>query len=272
MARPGVARQAGFRRQRTVTGVRIVRNSKFINRRKRFSKLFVLLGVLMLFGSALPALTGRETLVLPAYGALVLGFVLFIGGMQQVTKWSRRPRADVQLDETLARLNDRYAIFHYIDIGKQSPDHIVVTPGGALVVTTKDVRGLVRLSGTRWRKQGALFGRLFSLGAPQLGNPTLENKLQVETLEAFFDKANLPGDVEGIIVFISDNVEIEMREPELEVLHYTELAEYVRDVGAEVTLPNAERSSIVEALTVGDGLEIIGGSTPTRPRKKVRAA
>lgn len=265
-------RQAGHGRQETVTTVRIVRNSKFINRRKRFSKLFVLLGVLMLFGSALPSLTGREALVLPAYGALVIGFVLFIGGMQQVTKWSRRPRADVQLDETLARLNDRYAIFHYIDLGKQSPDHIVVTPGGTLVVTTKDVRGVVQLNGSRWRKQGGIFGRLFALGAPQLGNPTLENKLQVETLEAFFDKTDLPGEVEGLIVFISDNVEIEMREPELEVLHYTELADYVRDVGAEVSIPNAERGTIVDALTIGDGLEIIGGSTSTRPRKKVRAA
>jgi hypothetical protein len=252
--------------------VRIVRNSKFINRRKRFSKLFVGVGVLMLFGSALPSLTGRESLVLPAYGALVIGFVLFIAGMQQVTRWSRRPRADVQLDETLARLNDRYAIFHFIDLGKQAPDHIVVTPGGTLVLTTKDVRGVVRLTGSRWRKQGGMFGRLFGLGAPQLGNPTLESRLQVESLEAFFDAHDLPGEIEGLIVFISDNVEIEMRDPELEVLHYTELADYVREVGAEVTLPNAERGAIVDALTIGDGLEIIGGSTPTRPRKKVRAA
>jgi len=252
--------------------VRIVRNSKHITRRKRFAKLFVFVGVLMLFGSALPALTGNDRFVLPAYGALVLGFLMFIGGMQQVTKWSRRPRADVQLDETLARLNDRYAIFHYVDIGKHAPEHLLVTPGGTLVLTTKDVRGLVRLNGSRWHKQGGVLGRLFNLGAPQLGNPTLENRLQIESVEEYFQNAALPGTVEGAIVFISDNVEIEMRDPELEVLHYSELADYARDMGAEVTLSNADRTVVVDALSAGEGLEIIGGSGASRPRKKVRAA
>lgn len=251
--------------------MRIIRNTGHVKKHRNRSRLFVGLGLILLLSSSLPFFLSGSEWIIPAYLALGVGFLLFISGTQQHTKWSRKPRADVALDETLSRLNDRYAIIHYPELGPQSPEHVLVTPGGVLVMTTRDVSGELILNKRRWRKKGSPLLRFFNMGAPQLGDPTRENAWQVERIEKVFEEEALSGDIQGVIVFLPDRLELEMREPEVEVIHISELLEYVRDFASDATLSTDERNEIVEALSRGEELERIG-ATSSRPKKKVKAA
>jgi hypothetical protein len=111
--------------------MRVVRNIGYIKRRKRAGKIMVLVGLLLLGGSWGITLLYPDLFLMATVG-LVFGFIGFNGGMQQIGRWSRKPRSDVVLDSQLARLNDRYTLIHYPDFPGRRPDHILVMPTGLL--------------------------------------------------------------------------------------------------------------------------------------------
>lgn len=248
--------------------VRVVRNIGWIDRRRKTGRILVLAGLFFLGGSF--ALTFFQNNILLSYVGLILGFLTFNGGMQQVARWSRKPRTDQILDTLLSKLNDRYAIIHYPALPGRRPDHIVVTPTGTLVVTPREVGGSVSLDGHRWRRGSAL-RQLFNLGGPQLGNPTVDNDQQVASVEAYLDEQGAATDVQGVVVFIHPDIEIEMREPESTVLHITELYDYIRDFNSGTVVTSQDRTKLVNTLATGEKIEETGAPT-RRPRKKVRAA
>lgn len=249
--------------------MRVVRNTGYVKRRQRAGRLIVFSGVLLLIGSWVLSFT--TTLFLIAMLGLAFGFIFFNGGLQQLTRWSRRPRADEVLDEELRPLNDRYALIHFPELPGRRPDHVLIMPSGLLVMTTREIPGKLSVKGRTWRRRGSPLGRMFFLGGPQLGNPSIENDEQVRVLREFLTNENLPGQVEGAIVFIADYVEVDIIEPDVPVLHASEILDHVRQIGGETTLTGRDREQIIALLSRGDGIER-DDVRPARPRKRVRAA
>jgi hypothetical protein len=229
-------------------------------------------GLLLLGGSWLLTLVYPDLFFIALTG-LVFGFFFFNGGMQQLAKWARRPRADVVIDEELRSLNDRYTLIHYPDIPGRRPEHILILPTGLMVMTTREMVGRMSVKGRSWRKLGNPLGRFLMLSTPQLGNPTVESEEQVNALRAFIEAENLPAHVtiEGVVVFVADNVEVEIDEPTLPVLHVTELLTHIRASSGDVTIGGKEREQLVAALSRGEDLETNAVSS-ARPKKRVRAA
>lgn len=227
--------------------------------------------ILLAFAVSAPLLIGTPTTILMSYGALIVGFITFIIGTQQHAKWSRKVPIDQAIDQALGRMSDRFAAIHYPELDGRSPEHIIVTPGGVLVLTMRDVPGKILVRGRRWSQRRLFLLRFFNLGAPALGNPTLENELQLDRLEQFFDEHTLPGELEGVVVFLPDDVEIEMHEPESTVVHISELADLVREIGKDVQLSNEDRQEIIEALSIGEELEMTG-ARPSRPKKRIKVS
>jgi hypothetical protein len=235
--------------------MRVVRNNGYIRRRRRAARWLVFAGLMGLFLAM--AMTLRPALILPAYGVLIIGFLVFNAGMQQIGKWSRRPRADEVLDSLLRRLNDRYTLIHYPNMDGWRPEHVLVFPGGLVVLTPRAVHGKVRVEGDRWSRVGNFFIRFFGLGGPQLGNPTLECNRQQEALVTFLTLNDLPGvdEVEGLIVFLNPRVELEVVSSDLTVLEADELLHAIRDLGSESRLHNEQRKELVAALSLGEEIE-----------------
>jgi hypothetical protein len=251
--------------------MRVIRNTGYIKRRKRSAKIMVLGGLTLLGGSWLITLFYPDLFLMATVG-LVFGFIGFNAGMQQIGRWSRKPRADLLLDNELARLNDRFTLIHYPDFPGRRPDHILIMPTGVLVLTIREVTGKALVRGKMWRKKGSPLGRMFMLSAPQLGNPTIENEGQVTAVAGALESVGLTPEVKGAIVFAAINIEVEIIDSAATVLHLTELLDYVRDdLGGEVTVSGRDRELIVETLARGEELER-NAVAPARPRKKVRAA
>ncbi len=252
--------------------MRVHRNIGYIEKRQRRTRLFVGVGIVLLASAVItPFVSPSANIVIVSYIALIFGFFTFIYGTQQYSKWRRKPRLDEVIDATLAKLSDRFALIHYPELGTNSPEHVLVTPGGVLVITPKDVTGRITVEGKRWRQHTLIFLRFFNLGAPSLGNPTVENELQMDCLETLFDQEAIPGEIEGVILFVAENVQIEMKDPESTVVHISEFYDLSREIGSEVQLGNDDRSEIVKLLSVGTRFET-SGARPSRPKKKIKVS
>lgn len=249
--------------------MRVVRNIGYVKRRKRLAKWSALGGFALLGSTFWLALDPSRVLL--AYIPLLVGTIIFHFGMQQIARWNRNPRNDVLLDTQLRGLGDKHALIHYAQIGKRVVDHLLVHPGGVLVLTAREVPGKVTHRNGRWRKGGAGLGRLFGLGGPQLGNPTFETERNVEALRAYLAEAQLEAETDGAIVFVNPLVELDVEEPDFPVMNAEGLQEFVRDLPVDPSLRPTERQALVDLLAQGEELEEQQPAQRRRPVKR-RAA
>jgi hypothetical protein len=249
--------------------MKIIRHDAYIAKRKRNSKLLSLLGFLMLTGTLFLALL--PNLLLPSYLFMLFGFVLFNIGMQQVGKWTRNPRNDQVLDHQLKSLPDRFALVHYAPVGKKRIEHILVHPGGALVITAKEVDGSIEEKRSRWRRKGSGLRRFLSFSGPQLGNPSIETDTAIGSLETFLAEKQFEVEVEGAVVFIHPQAELNIEEPDFPVLHADELPAFLSGLPIDEDLTSRDRDQLIELLKGGEVVEAPATSVRRRPVKR-RAA
>lgn len=243
--------------------MRIARNVGYVQRRKKYARLSALAGFLLLSGTFFVAL--RPGLLLIAYGLLFGGFILFNMGMQQVGKWSRTPRNDQMIDTQLASLSERYALIHFAQIGKRVVEHMLVHPGGVVVMTAKELPGEIIGKNGRWRKGGGGLRRIFGFSGPQLGQPSVETQQSIAAVEAVLAEAQLEVDVTGAIIFLNPRAELDVTEPDFPAIYGEELPQFVRDLPEDESLRATDRQALVALLSTGEQIEVTGG-TPTRRR------
>lgn len=249
--------------------MRIIRHNAYIAKRKTRAKLLAIVGFLMLIGTLFLALL--PNFLAPSYIAMLVGFVVFNIGMQQVGKWTRNPRNDQILDFQLKALPDRYTIVHYPPIGKRRVEHLLIHPGGALVITAREIDGKIRASGSKWRRVSAGLRRFLTFSGPQLGNPSIETDQAIGEVESFLTEHQLEVDVEGAIAFVNPNTELEVEEPDFPVLHADELPQFVQRLEPDATFTTKERERVIELLGTGERVESPATRTRRRPVKR-RAA
>lgn len=249
--------------------MRVVRNIGYVKRRKRLARWSALGGFAMLGATFWLAL--EPSLILLAYVPLLVGTLVFHFGMQQIAKWSRNPRNDVLLDSRLQQFPDKYELVHYASLGKRTVEHMLLHPGGVLVLTVRELPGQVVHRNGRWRKRGAGLGRLFGMGGPQLGNPTYQTETDVEAVRRHLQEAGLEVEVDGAIVFINPLVELDVEEPDFPVMNADGLPEFVRTLPVDASLRPPERQALSALLSQGEEIEAPKPTTRRRPVRK-RAA
>lgn len=248
--------------------MRIVRHNAHIKKQKKRARLFSLVGFLALTGSLFIA--WYPEFLLFAYVAMLGGFILFNMGMQQVGKWTRNPRNDQILDHQMKALSDKVTLVHYPPIAKHRVEHVVVHPGGVVVLTAREIDGHIKQTGPRWRKKGGMFRRLFSFSGPQLGNPSFETDTAVASVEKFLEDQQLEVDVEGAVVFVHPKAELEIEEPDYPVLHGDEVADFITDLPGDETFTQEKRDRLVEILSAGEDVEMPQQHTGSRRPRPVK--
>lgn len=247
--------------------MRIVRNVGYVQRRKRYARLSALCGFLLLAGTFFIAL--RPDYLLLAYALLFGGFILFNMGMQQVGKWSRTPRNDQMIDQRLASLGERFTLVHYAQIDKKVVEHLLIHPGGVLVLTAKELAGNITGKNGRWRKGGTGLRRIFGFSGPQIGQPSLETTQAIAAVEAALAGAQLEVDVSGVIVFLNPRAEVSVADPDFPVIYADEIGLFIRDLPEDDSLRPNDRTALTEILSTGEQMEVTGGpQTRRRPVRK----
>jgi len=257
--------------------MRIVRNIGHVKRRKRSARFGALFGFLFLVGTfPLVFVWGKNSnLVAISYVFLFVGFILFNMGMQQMGKWSntpRHPRNDLALDAKLQPFSDKYVLIHYARLGKRVIEHLMIHPGGVLVITAKDYPGKVIVRGNRWRRQGLGLSRLFGLSGPQLGQPGIETEQAVNTLEQTLRDAQQEVDVAAVVVFTNDLVDLDLEEPAYPTISLESLPGFIRSLEVDPSLRLNDRDTLTELLARGEELERQEFRRTRRPVKVKRRA
>ena len=235
-----------------ITNERLIRRNSGIAKYASGAGLAVLLlGLLFSFGqpravAGQPAPTEMTipltTITLPSstavalsFGALILGFILTNAGVYFTNNWLRRP--DQALNAALKGLDDRFLLVHY----RLGASHALFAPAGVFVLVPKFQTGTVRYDDQKrkWHHKGSnAYFRLF--GQQGLGNPSAEAAVEVDALTRALKK-QLPGReipaVQPIIVFTSDNVQLNTEGAPQPALLAAKLKDYLRRLPKGAALP-----------------------------------
>lgn len=249
--------------------MRIVRNVGHIGQKKRIARLSALFGFLMLASTF--GLVFFPDYVAYAYVFLILGFILFNYGMQQLGKWANTPRHvrdDLALDAALKEMPDKYVMMHYVRVGKKAVEHLLICPAGVVVIATRDLLGQVSVDGKRWRKKGGGLSRFFMFSGPQLGSPSADLDRDIKLVIDELEKNQLEVDVFGAVVFTGSPVELDATDPEYPTMKTNHLAEFVRGLAPDLTFKPNERDALVALF--GGGLPAVEESKLVSVRRPVK--
>jgi hypothetical protein len=187
--------------------MRIVTNEKLIKRNARIGQIASFSGLAILIGGVVINWQNPEQVGL-SLGALLLGFALSQFGIYFGNRYTRPPRADTVLSQSLKGFDKRYSLYHY-----SAPiSHLLIGPGGMWVILPRHQRGTISYENGRWKQKGG-FGLTYLKFFAQegLGRPDIEISSDLERLNHFFKK-EFP-DMEfpqphAVIVFLNPKAEL----------------------------------------------------------------
>lgn len=254
--------------------MRIIRDNQYVSTHQRRFKLSAVAGFLALLGTFPVAfvMQGNSGLVFLTYLLLLGGFVLFNRGMRGVGRWShnaRHSREDLALDNHLGELSDRYTLVHFASTGHGLVEHVLIGPGGVVVITTSDFPGPATVTNDMWRKGGPMLGKMFSFSGPQLGNPSKKAEQEFSVVEKTLESAGQDVDIYNVIVFTTGSPELEVNGSSHPVMPVDELPHFIRDIEPDDGFSVANRDAVV-ALFAGKGQVETTVKTSTRRPVKVK--
>ena len=226
--------------------MKIFTNEKLIKRNARIGSIANTTGLLVLVGVMILSFMNPDYFNLYWIG-LFLGFALSQIGIFYRNRWGRQPRPDELLDQGLKGLNDQYAIYHYTT----PVSHLLVGPSGLMVLLPYYQVGKITYEKKRYRQRGGgIMQRwLRVMGGESIGRPELDASNEVSSINRYISKklpdANLP-DPHPIMVFTSDNAELEVDGAPITTLHLKELKNTIRKIAKEKPLTTEQVKEVNE--------------------------
>ena len=211
--------------------MKIIKNEKLIKRNSIIGQWTSILALIVLGGGMYMSFSNPANSQLVTYSivALVVGFILTQVGMYMGNRYGRSPRPDEKLDAGLKGLPNEFTIYHYTT----PVSHLLVGPAGMWVIKPYHQRGQVSFKKNRWQMKGGGFlqsyMRLF--GQESIGRPDLETASEINSLKKYLakqmDESEIP-EIKPLIVFTSDEIEIDAEAAPIPTLKAKQLKDFMR--------------------------------------------
>jgi hypothetical protein len=228
--------------------MRIIKNEKLIERNGKIGQ-YVSLAALAVLGIGMYISFTKPALFTYSVLCLVLGFIMTQIGMYMGSRWGRSPRPDEQFDAGLKGLHSEFNMYHF-----SSPvSHLLVGPSGIWVLLPYHQRGNISFEKNRWKMKGGGFlqGYMRIFGQENLGRPDLDAENEVQTLKKFFAKklgeSSIP-EIKPVLVFTSDEVELDAGESPIAAMKLKQLKEFMRQGGKNRVISNEQIKVFTDAL------------------------
>jgi hypothetical protein len=140
-------------------------------------------------------------------------------------------------------------IYHYTT----PVSHLLVGPAGVWVLMPYHQRGQVAFKKNRWRLSGGGFVQSYMriFGQEGLGRPDIEIDNEIRSLEKHLskkmDESKIP-DINALMVFTDDNVEIDGEGSPITALKLKQVKEFMRQKAKERKLPTETLNELKAAL------------------------
>lgn len=231
--------------------MKIIKNEKLIQRNGKIGQ-YVSLGALVVLGVGMYISFSKPELITYSVVCLVLGFIMSQVGMYMGGRWGRSPRPDEKLDTGLKGLHSEFNIYHY-----SSPvSHLLVGPSGMWVLIPYHQRGKILYEKNRWKMKGGGFLQSYMriFGQEGLGRPDLDAENEVGQMRKFLaskmEEAEIP-EIKPILVFTTDDVELDAGESPIAAVKLKQLKEFMRQGGKNRVLSNEQINKITSSLSPG---------------------
>ena len=228
--------------------MKIIKNEKHIKRNGQIGN-WLSLGALVVLGIGMYISIERTDLFVYALFALLAGFTMTQIGMYLGNKYSRSPRPDEKLDAGLKGLQNEFAIYHY----STPASHLMVGPAGLWLLFPYHQRGQVTYKKNRWQMSGGGFmqGYMRIFGQEGVGRPDIEIESEMRQLRKMLakhmDETEVP-EINAMLVFTSDDVEIEAAEAPIPALKVKQIKDFFRQKAKEKPIGQTQLAAVRAAL------------------------
>ncbi len=208
--------------------MKIIKNDKLISRNGKIGQ-YISLGALIVLGGGMYISFARPELFTYSVVCLLIGFIMTQVGMYMGNRWGRSPRPDEKFDSGLKGLHSEFSMYHY----STPVSHLLVGPSGVWVLLPYHQKGKVGFTKNRWRMSGGGFMQMYMriFGQESIGRPEIDAETEVGTLKKFFakklDESFIP-EIKPILVFTSDEVELETGDTPIPAIKLKQLKEFLR--------------------------------------------
>jgi len=211
--------------------MKIIKNEKRINRNGRIGRWAILSALVILGTGMYLSITNTTNPQMFTYSAvaLIVGFVLMQIGIYMGNRYGRSPRPDEKLDTGLKGLQNDFVMYHY----STPVSHLLLGPAGVWVLLPYHQRGQVTFKKNRWQMSGGGFLQAYMriFGQEGLGRPDLEIDSEITALKKYLakhmDQAEIP-EINALMVFTSDEVEIDAEGATVPALKLKQMKEFIR--------------------------------------------
>ncbi len=191
-----------------------------------------------------------------SFAALAIGFMLASIGSYYINRFARRrwpgsrffERPDEVLERAMKGFDDKYSYFAMsLPVG-----YALAGPNGVTVFAVRSDKGRVVVNGDKWREPFS-FGRIFTIFAREgVGNPAADLEEQKQKIRELLGQTAGSDDpqapIEGVAIFLNQEIQLELNNPTVPVLRADQLKDYVRARAKEVRLSNAAVRILSERL------------------------
>jgi hypothetical protein len=229
--------------------MKIIKNEKLIQRNGKIGS-WTSLAALVVLGLGMYISFTRTELFVISLASLLIGFTLTQVGMYMGNKYGRSPRPDEKLDAGLKGLPNEFTIYHY----NTPASHLLVGPAGVWVLRPYHQRGQVSFKKNRWRMSGGGFlqSYLRLFGQENIGRPDVEIEGEIHSVKKYLakqmDESEIP-DIKGLMVFASDEVEIDGEDSPIPALKIKQLKDFMRQKAKEKVLSTEALNKIKSVLS-----------------------
>jgi hypothetical protein len=213
----------------------VFRNENKIKINREVGRWSTLGGLVVLIAGLVVSIRNPQ-MVWISMASLVVGFFSSAIGVFYANHWTRSPRADEVLDSALKGISNHYHIYHYL----LPVQHLLIGPAGVFLFRTYALEGPISYDGKKWKQKRKFIHRLGFSGQEALADPVRDTFYEVERFRRWLSK-RMPEDqipeITPYIVFVRDEVELEVAETEIPVLHYRHLKRTIRQLDKECDEP-----------------------------------
>lgn len=231
--------------------MKIIKNEKLIERNGKIGN-WTSLAALAVLGLGMYISIVRTDLFVYALVALLVGFTLTQIGMYMGNRYGRKPRPDEKLDAGLKGLPGEYTMYHYTT----PASHLLVGPAGVWLLMPYHQRGKVAFKKNRWQMSGGGFLQSYMriFGQESLGRPDIEIDNEIRGLRKYLakhmDESDIP-EIQPLMVFTSDDVEIDDEGATIPALKLKQLKDFIRQKAKESKFPSLTITALNEVLKPG---------------------
>ncbi|HEX7556532.1 MAG TPA: hypothetical protein VF338_07890 [Leptolinea sp.] len=206
--------------------MKIITNTKLINRNKNIGKVLTFGAIAILIGGLVLSLNGKPESITYSYMALIFGFLISQFGIYFSNRFGRSPRPDELLSSSLKGLDDRYSLYHYAT----AVSHLLVGPSGVWVLLPYSQAGTITFEKGKYKQKGGnWYLKLFAQEG--LGRPEKDAQYALDDIQKFFSRqmdADAIPAVNPMLVFTNPKVEVKAPDAPFATVDAEKIKDFLR--------------------------------------------